>query len=132
MGNRAVITTAPYNPNAAGIYLHWNGGQASIEGFITACRDLGYRDPASDPAYALARLTAAACAFFPDGLSVGLGIVKNLDCSDNGIYCIGKNWQIEERHKHPRDEEINPEKTAGIAARVTNALTAIKTATETA
>jgi len=44
MGNRAVITTAPYSTSNVGIYVHWNGGRASVEGFLKACRELGYRN----------------------------------------------------------------------------------------
>jgi len=42
MGNRAVITFATYT-NAPAIYLHWNGGRASVEGFLSAARQLGLR-----------------------------------------------------------------------------------------
>lgn len=35
MGNRAVITTLQnYNNNGIGVYLHWNGGRDSVEGFL--------------------------------------------------------------------------------------------------
>jgi acylphosphatase len=116
MGNRAVITYAPYNENNAGIYVHWNGGRASVEAFLQACKELGYRDPASDPSYAMARLTQVISAFFPDGLSVGIGAARQLDQHnyDNGVYVIGQDWQIVGRMFNEGAEEINEVKTEEI------------------
>lgn len=126
MGNRAVITYAPYNENNAGIYVHWNGGRASVEAFLQACNELGYRDPASDPSYAMARLTQVISAFFPDGLSVGIGAVKQLDQHnyDNGVYVIGQDWQIVERMFNESAEEINEVKTAEIKQSVVETIKA--------
>ena len=46
MGNRAVITTKEnFENNGIGIYLHWNGGRDSVEGFLEYCRRKGYRSP---------------------------------------------------------------------------------------
>ena len=56
MGNRAVITNKAKN---FGIYVHWNGGRDSIEGFLEAARRLKYRTPEEDASYAFARLTGA-------------------------------------------------------------------------
>jgi hypothetical protein len=36
MGNRAVITT---EQKRIGVYLHWNGGLDSVEGFLTYCKE---------------------------------------------------------------------------------------------
>ena len=124
MGNRAVITFAPYKPTNTAIYLHWNGGRASVQGFLNACKELGYRSPASDPEYGMARLTAAACAFFPGGLSVGIGQAEYLDSSDNGIYVIGKDWDIAERRQHDGEEETDNDKTREITAAVIAAINA--------
>lgn len=41
MGNREIITTENgwrNKKNNLGIYLHWNGGRDSIEGFLTYCK----------------------------------------------------------------------------------------------
>ena len=120
MGNRAVITFAPYKKSNVGVYLHWNGGRASVEGFLQACHDLGYRTPGSDPSYAMARLTHVICAFLGGSLSVGVDQCKNLDCDngDNGVYVIGPDgWTIAGR-EHIREgfrEEIDVEKTRQIA-----------------
>lgn len=122
MGNRAVITTAPYDENNVGIYLHWNGGRASIEGFLLACKRLGFRSPGVDGSYALARLTSAIAAYFgadDGGLSVGIGPCSQLDTDngDNGVYLIGGDWQIAGRDHFPWSEEIDERKTAQIAYR---------------
>ncbi len=118
MGNRAVITLAPFSESNVGIYVHWNGGRASIEGFLQAARDLQYRDPANDPAYALARLTQAIGVFFGGSESIGIGLVRDLDTDngDNGTYVIGEDWEIVERvYADEAHDEIDPEKTVAVA-----------------
>ncbi len=109
MGNRAVITTAPFNKNNIGIYLHWNGGRSSVEGFLAAARELEFRDPAGDTGYAFARLASLICLFFglTQSTSVGVDQCKNLDCDgDNGVYLVGENWQIVGRKNHVYEEQI--------------------------
>jgi hypothetical protein len=120
MGNRAVITTAPFDNNAIGIYVHWNGGRASVEGFLLACKELGYRSPGSDRGYAMARLVGAIGLFFGGSLSLGLGTCKELDCDngDNGVYLIGDDWQIVGRVHYRGGEEEDPEKTRQIADQI--------------
>lgn len=118
MGNRAVITTAPFDENNIGIYVHWNGGRESIEGFLNACFDLGYRDPVGDPSYALARLTQAIGVFFGGSTSVGVNVCSKLDCDngDNGTYLIGAGWKIVGREfAQPDWDTSDPEKSAAIA-----------------
>lgn len=102
MGNRAVITTSKSLNTAdstdLGIYLHWNGGRASVEGFLTYCKIHGFRAPDSDN-YGWARLAQVIANFFGgDGLSVGLDKCCKLDCDngDNGVYVI-KGWDIVDR-----------------------------------
>ena len=130
MGNRAVITTAPFAETNTGIYVHWNGGRASVEGFLQAAKRLGFRSPAEDDSYALARLTQVIATFFgPDGLSVGIGPCSKLDCDngDNGVYLIGGDWEIVGREHKPEyleEEEIDPAKSKEIAARLVEALKA--------
>lgn len=118
MGNRAVITTAPYSKKNVGIYVHWNGGRASVEAFLEAARQLGYRDPTGDRSYALAGLAGLIWSYLgTEGLSVGIDLCENLDCDnyDNGTYLIGKDWQIVGR-KFATDygEEVNEAKTAAL------------------
>lgn len=99
MGNRAVITSYPFRNSNVGIYVHWNGGQESIVGFLNACRELGYRDPLTD-SYGWARLASVIAHFFGrDGLSVGVDVIKNLDTDngDNGTWLLGPDWTIKGR-----------------------------------
>lgn len=98
MGNRAVITAAPFNKNNIGVYVHWNGGQESVEGFLAACKQFGYRDPTSDTSYGMARLTQAVGLFFgaDESTSLGVGRCCELDCDngDNGTWLLGPGWKI--------------------------------------
>lgn len=103
MGNRAIITTKEQlDKNGFGLYLHWNGGRDSVEGFLKYCKLKGYRGPESDVGYGLARLCCVICNFFGDSLSIGIegGISRDTNFTswlDNGIYVVGKNWNIVER-----------------------------------
>lgn len=128
MGNRAVITSHPFSTANAGIYVHWNGGAASINGFLQACKELGFRSPETD-SYGLARLTQAITTFFgSDGLSVGVDICKALDCQngDNGTYLIGDNWSIVGREfADGTHDEVDADKTAKIAALIVKRIRAL-------
>jgi len=89
MGNRAVITLAKKpTSNSVGIYLHWNGGAESVLAFAEAAKHLGVR--LYDETYATARLAQIIGNFFGGTLSVGVGILKHLDCEnyDNGTYKV--------------------------------------------
>lgn len=101
MGNRATITTAPFDKKNACIYVHWNGGRESIEAFCAAAKELGYRSPGSDDSYAMARLTGLICTYFDlaDSTSIGLGTVDDLleAGDDNGCFVLGGDWEIVER-----------------------------------
>lgn len=108
MGNRAVIAYIPdhqevpatykdaVKAGVAGIYLHWNGGPESVAAFLRAAEHYGFR---TDD-YGLARLTQIIGNYFdgPDGLSVGVGPIQDLDCDnyDNGTYVVHK-WEIVNR-----------------------------------
>lgn len=126
MGNRAVITVAPFNSSNVGIYVHWNGGRASIEGFLKACRDLQYRDPSLDDSYAMARLTQVIGIFFGGSESLGIGVVSQLDADngDNGTYVIGEGWEIVERLHVSVHAEVDPAKADAIAATIVERITA--------
>lgn len=105
MGNRAVITT---EKKKVGVYLHWNGGRDSVEGFLKYCELKQYRSPSSD-CYGWARLCQVIGNFFGGSCSVGVDRLEYLDCDngDNGLYVI-KGWEIVgreykrggEQHKH--------------------------------
>ena len=98
MGNRCVITTKKnFENNGVGIYLHWNGGRDSVEGFLKYCEMKWYREPTTD-CYGWAYLVTTIGNFFGDGLSIGVDTVNNLDCDnlDNGVYIID-GWKIVDR-----------------------------------
>ena len=103
MGNRAVIAFKN-DPSATGIYMHWNGGPESVLAFCHAAEKMGARSPGSDDSYAMAGLVRAVTLFMHDRpgelLSVGVGPLSTLDCDnfDNGLYIIGEEWNISERH----------------------------------
>ena len=90
MGNRAIIKG---RGKSLGIYLHWNGGRDSVEGFLKYCELKEYRTDE----YGWARLCQVIGNFFGGGLSVGIGIyTDNDDHGDNGTYII-KDWKIIDR-----------------------------------
>ena len=98
MGNRAVIAfteNGKKNKNSAGIYLHWNGGRDSVEGFLQTAKDYDLRSGS----YGLARLTQIICNCFPGTLSVGVATLNKLDCDnyDNGVYWVDENFDIVDR-----------------------------------
>lgn len=99
MGNRAVITASTSKTKGVGIYVHWNGGPESVLAFLDVARERGYRDPADDESYAMARLCQVICEFFGGDSSVGIGQLDELDCDnyDNGVYVIGKGWTVVDR-----------------------------------
>lgn len=112
MGNRAVITTELPSTETSieessqiGVYLHWNGGRDSVEGFLTYCELKGFRTPETDT-YGMARLVQVIANYFDSGLSVGVGQCKYLDCDnyDNGVYFI-KDWKIIGRLYLPGEEQ---------------------------
>ena len=101
MGNRAVITTETKD---LGVYLHWNGGRDSIEGFLLYCKLKGYRAPEND-CYGWARLCQVIGNFFGGENSVGIDRYDRLDTDngDNGTYII-KDWRIVGKEFEPLDE----------------------------
>ena len=110
MGNRAVITASTKRTGAVGIYLHWNGGVESVLAFCHAARDRGFRDPASDDSYAMARLCGLIHEFFGvhESTSLGIGCIEHLDTDnyDNGTYVIGKGWEIVDRWGEGSDSRM--------------------------
>lgn len=101
MGNRAVITASKSHTKGVGIYLHWNGGEESVQAFLDVAKARGFRDPSSDESYGLARLCGLIHEFFgvDQDTSLGIGTLEQLDCDnyDNGVYVIGKDWQVVDR-----------------------------------
>ena len=112
MGNRAVIAfveeNCVKNNDSVGIYLHWNGGRDSVEGFLQTAKDYGLRSGS----YGVARLTQIIANGIGGTLSLGVDQVKNLDCDnyDNGVYWVDQNFDIVDREytqhmKHGEQKE---------------------------
>jgi len=127
MGNRAVITFSTAN-NAPAIYLHWNGGRASVEGFLSAARQLGLRHAPTAQAQtdALDQLAEMLARYY-FRCNVGMTVYRlhyagsDRDNGDNGTYLLGQDLTILARLHHNRGEEINREKTAAIIEQITAA-----------
>ena len=97
MGNRAVIAfeqNGKQDKNSVGIYLHWNGGRDSVEGFLQTAKDYGVRG--YDNSYCVARHSQIIGNAIGGTLSLGVGIVKHLDCDnyDNGVYWVNNKFEI--------------------------------------
>jgi len=94
MGNRAVLCLRDnqkqgFSKDAIGIYLHWNGSLPQIQGFLELARErMGSR--LGDVEYAKARLVGIIHDKIDGNLSLGIGMVKDLDYGnlDNGTYII--------------------------------------------
>jgi hypothetical protein len=88
MGNRATIVFDEYKggANQTALYLHWNGGRSSIEGFLKATRIL-MDSRGQDESYNRARLTQVIGIYLVGNLSFGL-MENAFDPGDNGIYVI--------------------------------------------
>ena len=109
MGNRAVITLAPFGLDNIGIYVHWNGGLESVAAFLDAAKRMGMRSPEMDESYAMARLTQIIANYFGGSTSIGIGRVRDLDYDngDNGTYLIGGDWEIVGREFWGEDGPID-------------------------
>ena len=109
MGNRAVISfkcegvPKEYSPS---IYLHWNGGRDSIDGFLKAHEKANFRNGA----YGIARLIQLITNWFGGGLCVGVGVYSQMDTDnfDNGVYWVcSKTFKIVEREfKRQKEQQV--------------------------
>jgi len=136
MGNRAVITMTERDDSPA-IYLHWNGGKASIEGFLMAARKFAKVRPVT-PQGQLVCGPYLNEEDFMDHLAEMIGKyffgtkVNKLhvyrepygrtdrDNGDNGTYVINGLMEIADR-RYVREgyaEEIDEDKTLGIAIQI--------------
>lgn len=117
MGNRAVITFTNTDKSPS-IYLHWNGGRASVEGFLAAARGLelsGKTDTERMDNF------AAMIARWM-GVQVNRSTVyrqpfgrADSDNGDNGTYLITRGWVCIGRMYAPKEEELNASKAIAIA-----------------
>lgn len=119
MGNRAVIAQS-MQPSAPCIYLHWNGGRASVEGFLAGATDLGMAKRPMD------RLTSDDWDNLAEMMArvldthVGMTVYRermgqaDQDNWDNGTYLINGSLEIVARQYMRHQEEINAEKSETI------------------
>lgn len=123
MGNRAVISFST-TPTAPSIYLHWNGGRCSVEGFLLGCLDAGYQSTGDQQAD-MDQIERAIAPFFAcDGqrrLSIYTQTVSRADKSngDNGWYILDQTTlEIIGRRCRTGGEEINDTKRDEIRAHI--------------
>lgn len=118
MGNRAVVSFSTA-ANAPSLYLHWNGGLASIEGFLSAAIKLGYQDAGSQ-SRDIDQLEEVIRPFFAENsrcLSIYRQKVCQADCDnyDNGWYIVDpRTLQIRDRRYMRYPEEVDGKKTGEI------------------
>jgi hypothetical protein len=123
MGNRAVVSFTK-SPKAPSVYLHWNGGRASVEGILQAMRDTRCVDGRTPEVIADA-FACAAVAFI--GGSTYVGTADKMDCDnfDNGQYFVDtKTLTIASREYTRGAEEVDAKKTAHIANECATAIRA--------
>jgi hypothetical protein len=127
MGNRAVLQFKHRNQynnkveTLPSIYLHWNGGRASVEAFLDVAKKLNIRSDS----YGVARLCQIIGNFFGGDLSLGV-FKDDFDPGDNGIYII-ENFKIIERKNLEIKEEINEAKTKEISEFILDMISRIDT-----
>jgi hypothetical protein len=116
MGNRAVIALDEYSDDAIGIYLHWNGGRDSIEGFLQAAREQ-MSGRLGDPRYGRARLIQVIGTFMEGSLSLGMGKCSELDCDngDQGVYIVDSETLTITGRRYRKNQEQKAHDSAEIA-----------------
>jgi hypothetical protein len=128
MGNRAVISFST-DPAAPSIYLHWNGGRASVEGFLAGCLATGYRATGNAQAD-MDQIERRLRPFFARNrqmLSLYTQPVSRADKSngDNGWYILAAaDLRIIGRRCFIGCEEEDNEKAAAIATEIIRLATA--------
>lgn len=104
MSNSAVITT-PKNfiCDGIGVFIRWNGGRDSIEGFLKYCELKGYPSPEQHED-GWKGLIKVLTNFF-EGRDMCVDVLSELciDCLEHGVYII-ENWQIVGRAFHASEQ----------------------------
>jgi len=120
MGNRAVITPR-VGDTAPVVYLHWNGGLASVKGFLWAAR---FVIPAGSPEERMDAFAKLVAEYFFDTQVDRLTVYRetygrsDTDNYDNGVYVIDEDWKIRQRLHNRYGEEIDQEKSIAIAQQI--------------
>ena len=118
MGNRAVVTMSQTD-DAPCIYLHWNGGRASVEGFLKSAKMMNLQT--ADQAKFFDEFAQIIAKYF-FGCEVGMHIYReeygraDTDNWDNGVFVIDSALRIVGRDFVPdhMTEERNDIKSHGI------------------
>lgn len=114
MGNRAVLVFEPVSDHSPAIYLHWNGGRASVEAFLGVAKEAGITGTDEEKMDKLADLIG----HFMTSVYREEFHRTDFDNGDNGTYVLDDAWNIVARRYFDGNEESDPAKTARIAARV--------------
>lgn len=106
MGCRAVMMRQQdadsRNPEAVGVYLHWDGDENTVRAMLAMCGERGYRSPdAEREPLGLAKLVGVACNLATsrgrDGYSVRIAVNPlahyHPATLDNGIWLI-RDWEL--------------------------------------
>lgn len=126
MGNRAVITFTAAQ-SAPCIYLHWNGGRASVQAFLKAARHLNLNAPLDGSSGinfdAQAQVLDDIANMIRDDFGMSSVYRETFGSSDtdNGVYTIGNQLDIVGRLYFSGREEINAKKTQEIYSAIITA-----------
>jgi len=125
MGNRAVITFTNHDTSPC-IYLHWNGGRASVEGFLKAAQQLEVLPSKfNHESEFLDKFAELIAERFFD-CKVGMTVYRekygraDTDNYDNGVYVIDQKLAIIGRLYFRGSEEIDQNKTDEICKSIVN------------
>jgi len=124
MGNRAVITFEVLD-DAPCIYLHWNGGRASVQGFLDAAKRLGMTpgDTRETQTQFMDEFAALLAKHFFD-CEVGMTVYRekygeaDTDNWDNGTYVLWSDLAIARRLHKRGPEEYDAEKQQAISDQI--------------
>jgi len=119
MGNRAVITFTNHATSPC-IYLHWNGGRASVEGFLKAAQQLELLpNKFNHESEFLDKFAEMIAERFFD-CKVGMTVCRekygtaDTDNWDNGVYVIDQKLEIIGRIYRRNSEETDFAKSESI------------------
>ena len=128
MGNKAVIARDKTSYAEPCLYLHWNGGLASVEAFLMAAKELGLDPKDKDFFTSFGRLLADS--FFKTTLNESTVYVQfycdaDRNNWDNGTYLIDDNMEIVRRRYKQGPDEVNEKKTQEIYQTIITNTTAL-------
>jgi hypothetical protein len=122
MGNRAVVAFTGSAGMTPSMYLHWNGGLASVQAFMEVAKAM--RLPATDAGLQqLADIIEKR--FFEGGSCCTMPFERaDRDNWDNGLYWIDHEWNVVGREFRRCAEEVDAQKTREIRESILTAIAA--------